>query len=90
MSPGRRLAIDWIACNGYGLCAVEAPDLIVLDDWGYPVLPDRPVPHEIAGQADRAIRACPMAALAWRDRARGDSGPPGRPTGGESSRRPPG
>jgi ferredoxin len=68
MSDQPKLKIDWIACNGYGVCEAAAPDLIVLDDWGYPILPDGPVPHELHRQARKAINDCPMVALAWENR----------------------
>lgn len=63
-----KLKIDWIACNGYGVCEAAAPDLIVLDDWGYPILPDDAVPHALAGQARKAINDCPMVALSWENK----------------------
>ncbi len=65
MSDEHKLKIDWIACNGYGVCEAAAPELIVLDDWGYPILPDGPVPHDLLRQARKAINDCPMVALAW-------------------------
>lgn len=69
MSDEHKLKIDWIACNGYGVCEAAAPELIVLDDWGYPILPDGGVPRELMGQARKAINDCPMVALAWENRA---------------------
>ena len=68
MSDGPKLKIDWIACNGYGVCEAAAPDLIVLDDWGYPILPDGVIPRELMGQAKKAINDCPMVALAWENK----------------------
>ena len=68
MSDGPKLKIDWIACNGYGVCEAAAPDLIVLDDWGYPILPDGVVPRELQNQAKKAINDCPMVALAWENK----------------------
>jgi ferredoxin len=74
MSDQPKLKIDWIACDGYGVCGAAAPDLIVLDDWGYPVLPDGPVPRDLVRQAEKAINDCPMVALAWesKETATGD------------------
>ena len=68
MSDEPKLKIDWIACNGYGVCEAAAPDLIVLDDWGYPILPDGPVPRELVSQGRKAINDCPMVALAWENK----------------------
>ena len=78
MSDQPKLKIDWIACNGYGVCEAAAPDLVVLDDWGYPILPDGPVPPDLVGQAKKAINDCPMLALAWENKASLTSGRLGR------------
>ena len=32
------LRVDRIACDGYGMCAELLPELIELDDWGYPIV----------------------------------------------------
>jgi len=58
-----RLAVNPIACTGHGICAEMLPELIRLDEWGYPVLADRPVPHELAPLSRRAVRLCPTLAL---------------------------
>jgi len=58
------LRIDWIACNGYGVCAAAAPDIVVLDDWGYPVVDEeQPLADDLLQQARRAVSDCPMLAL---------------------------
>ena len=44
MSERLRLRVDPIACTGHGICAELLPEMIYLDDWGYPILSDRPVP----------------------------------------------
>lgn len=56
----RRLRVDPVACTGIGLCALIAPRVIALDEWGFPL----PAPD--AGNdpsAARAARACPRQAL---------------------------
>lgn len=58
-----RLAVNPIACTGHGICAEMLPELIGLDEWGYPILADRPVSHELAPLARRAVRLCPTLAL---------------------------
>jgi ferredoxin len=78
VSDEAKLRIDWIACNGYGVCEAAAPDLIVLDDWGYPILADGPVPHDLERQARKAINDCPMLALAWENRETATGGRLGR------------
>jgi len=58
-----RLAVNPIACTGHGICAEMLPELVALDEWGFPILTDRPVPHELASLARRAVRLCPTLAL---------------------------
>lgn len=57
-----KLAIDPIACTGHGLCADLLPELIELDEWGYPIIRDS-VPPGLAMHARRAVNACPTLAL---------------------------
>jgi len=59
----RRLAINPIACTGHGLCADMLPELIKLDEWGYPIMPDYPVPDDLTALARRSVRLCPTLAL---------------------------
>lgn len=87
MSDQPKLKIDWIACNGYGVCWTSAPDLIVLDDWGYPVLPHDPVSRDLVPQAEKAINDCPMLALAWESNGTATGGRLGRLLGRGSTRR---
>jgi len=57
------LSLDPVACAGHGLCADLLPELVELDEWGYPILLARDVPPELASHARRAVRACPTLAL---------------------------
>jgi ferredoxin len=59
----RRLAVNPIACTGHGICASMLPELIELDEWGYPVMPDQPVPADLMALARRTVRLCPTLAL---------------------------
>ncbi|MDI5967295.1 ferredoxin [Streptomyces sp. SL13] len=63
MTISSLLRIDRIACDGHGLCADLLPELITLDEWGYPVIPLSVVPHELERHARRAVAACPVLAL---------------------------
>jgi ferredoxin len=58
-----RLAVNPIACTGHGICAEILPELISLDEWGYPILADHPVPSHLGSLAKRAVRLCPTLAL---------------------------
>lgn len=50
-------------CEGYGMCAQAAPELIELDDEGDPQINDPQLAHTPADTAERAARACPIAAV---------------------------
>lgn len=63
MTTGARLRVDPIACDGRGLCAEVLPELITLDDWGYPIIADGEVPPRLMAGAEEAIRLCPLLAL---------------------------
>ena len=63
MTAGARLRVNPIACDGRGLCAEVLPELITLDDWGFPVVADQDVPTALRGEAAEAVRLCPLLAL---------------------------
>jgi len=62
MTGPSRFRVDPIACTGHGICAELLPDLIRLDDWGYPIIEDDPVDRNDP-DIRRAITACPALAL---------------------------
>lgn len=66
------IVIDRIACDGHGLCAELLPELITLDDWGYPIVAAGPVPDDLVEHARRAVTFCPV--LAFHLRATGQRG----------------
>lgn len=57
-----RLRVDMIACEGRGLCAEALPELISLDDWGFPMIRGE-VPPGLEYEALEAVRLCPRLAL---------------------------
>ena len=62
----KSLGVNPIACKAHGLCAELLPERIALDDWGYPIVDERPIPPELEGHARRAVEACPTLALLLR------------------------
>ena len=58
-----RLRVNPIACEAHGLCAELLPERITLDEWGYPLIDERPLHGEELRHAQRAARACPTLAL---------------------------
>ena len=64
MSPKvHRLRVDWIKCDGYGLCGDLAPDIVDLDDWRYPILRQDPIDPALLQDAQRIVDCCPAKAL---------------------------
>ncbi|WP_051124987.1 ferredoxin [Amycolatopsis benzoatilytica] len=64
-----RLTVDPIACRAHGLCAEVLPELVSLDEWGYPVIAGASVPEPLVAEARRAAAACPVLALRLRKSA---------------------
>ena len=60
------LQIDRITCDGHGMCAELLPELIQLDDWGYPIIKSATVPPALMDHAQRAVDACPVLAIKLR------------------------
>jgi ferredoxin len=58
-----RVRVNPIACAAHGLCAELLPERVQLDDWGYPIVDDRPLEPELVAHAKRAAAACPTLAL---------------------------
>jgi ferredoxin len=65
----QRIELNPIACHAHGLCAELLPELIELDDWGYPVIADVDVPPRLRPLARRAVSVCPTLALRLRTTA---------------------
>lgn len=58
-----RLRVDPIACDKRGLCAELLPELITLDEWGFPIVADGAIPEFLEETAAEAVRICPRLAL---------------------------
>ena len=63
----RQLRVDWPSCQARGLCHELLPEVVDLDEWGYPVVTGV-VPDDLLADAREAVRACPQAALRLVDR----------------------
>jgi ferredoxin len=59
----QRIAVDRIRCDGRGMCADLLPELIELDDWGYPVVAATAIPDALLPLARLAVTTCPVLAL---------------------------
>lgn len=69
----QQLIVDPAACTGHGLCAELLPELVALDEWGYPVIDGQPVPASLSRPARRAVTACPALALMLQRKLRGSA-----------------
>lgn len=60
------MSVNPILCDGFGHCGELAPDLVHMDEWGYPIITTVPVPlSNLAAleSARYAVRGCPRQAL---------------------------
>jgi ferredoxin len=62
-----RLHVDWTRCDGHGSCAELLPEVLGVDDFGFPVSRsgdrDPLVPRRAESAARHAVRNCPVMAL---------------------------
>jgi ferredoxin len=58
-----RLRVNPIKCKAHGMCAELLPERIRIDDWGYPIVDQRPLTTDLADHARRAVAECPRGAL---------------------------
>ena len=66
-----RVRVNPITCEAHGMCAELLPERVTLDEWGYPIVDERPLSGEMIAHAQRAAQACPtFALLVERERAR--------------------
>ncbi|MBF4766924.1 ferredoxin [Nocardioides agariphilus] len=56
------LLVDWPACRARGLCRELLPEIVTLDEWGYPIVADL-VSDDLLPAARAAVRGCPRLAL---------------------------
>lgn len=68
------LSVDRIMCDGFGMCAELLPEIVELDDWGYPMIRPGGVPDALMDHARRAVNVCPVLALRLVARPAGSGG----------------
>jgi ferredoxin len=64
------LKVDWPQCRAHGLCHEVVPEVIQLDEWGYPFFDGRPVSGDELAAVRKAVQACPTLALRLVDAAK--------------------
>ncbi len=58
----RALRVDWPACRARGLCGELLPELVSLDEWGFPLV-EGELSESLIAAAREAVRMCPRLAL---------------------------
>ncbi|HVK20332.1 MAG TPA: ferredoxin [Actinokineospora sp.] len=64
----QHLKVDMITCDGHGVCAELVPELIGLDEWGYPIVSTAAVPETALKHVKKAVKLCPKLALRLTER----------------------
>ena len=65
----RELKVDWPSCQARGVCHELLPEVVDLDDWGYPLVRGE-VTSDLLATAREAVRMCPRLALRLVDASR--------------------
>lgn len=72
----RRLRVNPTLCTGYSYCAEIVPELVTVDDWGYPIVNATWIESDkLLKLARRAAATCPRLALLIEDEAHRTSTP---------------
>ena len=58
-----KITVDPAACDGFGYCAQMLPEILSLDEWGFPIVADGGIPEKLLRAARRAVQFCPRRAL---------------------------
>jgi NADH:ubiquinone oxidoreductase subunit F (NADH-binding)/ferredoxin len=79
-----QLTVDWTRCQGHGLCARLVPELVQVDEHGFPEFLDAPVPFWLSHEAKQAVDMCPALALSL-TKVKQEPGPPPLPAAARES-----
>jgi ferredoxin len=58
-----RILVNWPLCDGNGVCTVEAPELLALDDNNDLVVLNEEFDESMRAKVEAAVRVCPKHAL---------------------------
>ena len=62
-NSAEKLLVNPIDCAGHGACAELLPEIITMDEWGYPIIDPHPLHPSLERNARAAVSACPTLAL---------------------------
>ena len=68
-----RIIINPADCDGFGFCAQIVPEVLSLDEWGFPVVREDEVPESLVRAARQAVHLCPRKALSLLESRNTDS-----------------
>jgi ferredoxin len=64
----RRMRVNPVLCDGYGYCAEIVPEIVTLDDWGFPIVNSDSIDDgRVLNLAERALATCPRLAILLED-----------------------
>jgi len=55
--------VDWLQCDGNGMCAAAAPELFSLDEEGSLTVLQEQFSESLRDKAEEAVASCPKRAL---------------------------
>lgn len=58
-----KIVVNWPLCDGNGVCTIEAPELLEIDDNDNLVVLSEDIPAGLLPKAEAAVRVCPKHAL---------------------------
>jgi ferredoxin len=58
-----KITLNPAICDGFGYCAEILPEMLSLDEWGFPFVADGEIPEKLLRPARQAVQFCPRRAL---------------------------
>jgi ferredoxin len=58
-----KLLVEWALCDGNGVCSIEAPELLAINEQDELVVLSEAFGPELEAKAQAAVRVCPKQAL---------------------------
>jgi ferredoxin len=58
-----KLLVEWALCDGNGVCSIEAPELLAINEQDELVVLSETFGPELEAKAQAAVRVCPKQAL---------------------------
>jgi len=59
----KKLVVEWSLCDGNGVCSIEAPELLAINDQDQLLMLCDTFGPELEAKAQAAVRVCPKQAL---------------------------